>query len=88
MNKYNVNENVVSRAEGVVKSCSLNTNNLPDTTTTCGSIETSGTVTVKSTDNVIFEAKNEVILDAGFEIESGGTFEIHINPIIMNCCED
>jgi len=65
-----------------------NTNNLPDTTTTCGSIHTSGTVTVKSTDNVIFEAGNEVILDAGFEIELGGTFEINMNTDIINCCED
>ena len=65
-----------------------NTSNLPDTTTTCGSIYTSGTVTVKSTDNIVFEAGNEVILDAGFEIKSGGTFEIRMNTDIINCCED
>jgi hypothetical protein len=65
-----------------------NTSNLPDTTTTCGSIHTSGTVIVKNTDNIIFESGNGVILNAGFEIQSGGIFEIHINKDIMNCCED
>jgi hypothetical protein len=67
-----------------------NTNNLPATTTTCGSIQTQGAVTVKSTDNFIFEAGKEVIINAGFEIKKGGTFEIHINKNIDNnsSCED
>jgi len=45
---------------------------------------------MKSTDSVIFEAGKEVILDAGFEIEEGGTFEIHINKNIddNSSCED
>ena len=43
---------------------------------------------MKNTDKIIFEAGKEVILKAGFEIKSGGTFEIHINKDIINCCED
>jgi len=90
----NIRENVNGTLSFEVRLCDYynithsNTNNLPNTTTTCGSIQTTGTVTVKSTDNVIFEAENEVILDAGFEIQEGGTFEIYINKDIMNCCED
>ena len=39
-------------------------------------------------DNIIFEAGNEVIIDSGFEIQQGGTFEIDIDSNIKNCCED
>jgi hypothetical protein len=37
---------------------------------------------MKNTDKITFEAGKEVILNAGFEIQSGGTFEININKII------
>jgi M6 family metalloprotease-like protein len=54
-----------------------NTNNLP-AVTNAFTIQTQGAVIVKNTDNVVFEAGNEVILDPGFEIQLGGTLEIHI----------
>ena len=56
-----------------------NTSNLPSLTNASNKIQTSGTVIVKSTDNVTFEAGNEVILNGGFEIQLGGTFEINMN---------
>jgi len=56
-----------------------NTNNLPTLTNASNSIQTSGTVVVKNTDNVTFEAGNEIILGPGFEVELGGTFEINMN---------
>lgn len=60
----------------IVKS---NTNNLPEVTNASNSIITQNTVVVKSTDNVIFEAANEVTLNPGFEVASGGVFEINMN---------
>ncbi|MCL2682672.1 MAG: hypothetical protein FWE63_04190 [Bacteroidales bacterium] len=56
-----------------------NTNNLPAVTNASNSIQTSGTVVVKSTDNVSFEAGNKIILKPGFKVESGGTFRINMN---------
>ena len=56
-----------------------NTNSLPSLTNASNSITTSGTVTVKSTDNVTFEAANEIILNEGFETQQGGVFEINMN---------
>lgn len=60
----------------IVKS---NTSNLPQLTNASKSIATQNTVTVKSTDNVIFEAENEVTLNSGFEVKLGGEFEINMN---------
>jgi len=57
-----------------------NTNNLPPLTN-ASHIQTAGTVIVKNTDNIIFEAGNEVILNPGFEVQSGGKFEINM----INC---
>jgi len=56
-----------------------NTSNLP-AYTDAARIQTTGSVIVKSTDNVTFEA-GEVILNEGFEVQSGGTFEV----IIKKC---
>jgi len=56
-----------------------NTSNLPAITKASNNIQTSGTVTVKSTDNVTFDAGNKTILNPGFKIESGGTFKIDVN---------
>ena len=56
-----------------------NTNNLPASTNAYYSIQTSGMVVVKNTDNITFEAGNEIILGAGFEVELSGTFEINMN---------
>jgi len=54
-----------------------NTSNLP-TFTNASHIQTSGTVIVKSTDNITFEIGDEVILNPGFEIQPGGTFNIDV----------
>ena len=56
-----------------------NTSNLPASTKAYSTIQTVGTVIVKSTDNVTFEAGSTVTLNPGFEIELGGTFEINMN---------
>ena len=42
-------------------------------------VVTQNTVVVKNTDNVIFEAASEVTLNPGFEVKSGGVFEINMN---------
>ena len=42
-------------------------------------VVTQNTVVVKNTDNVIFEAASEVTLNPGFEVKSGGAFEINMN---------
>lgn len=41
-------------------------------------IQTSGSVIVKSTDNVTFEAGQEIILNPGFEVQTGGQLQINI----------
>ena len=56
-----------------------NTNSLPSLSNASNSISTSGTVTVKNTDNVTFEAGNEIILNGSFEIQQGGVFKINMN---------
>lgn len=58
-----------------------NTSNLPAYTKVSSSIRTEGTVVVKSSDNVTFEAAESVSLGEGFEVEEGGTF----NVIIYDC---
>lgn len=50
-------------------------------TSAMNKIETSGTVIVKDSTNVIFEAGQEIILNPGFEVNKGGNFETNIN-----CC--
>jgi M6 family metalloprotease-like protein len=55
-----------------------NTNQLPQFTNAINKIETTNSVTVKSTDNVTFEAGQEIILN-GFEVQQGGVFEINMN---------
>ena len=54
---------------------------LPPLTNAAQSIRTIGSIIVGNTDNVIFEAGNDVQLTPGFEVQLGGTFEI-----IMNEC--
>ena len=56
-----------------------NTSNLPKLTNASKSIVTQNAVVVKNTDDVIFEAANEVTLNPGFEVKSGGVFEINMN---------
>ena len=41
-------------------------------------IQTNGSVIVKSTDNVTFEAGQEIQMNAGFEVQQGGKFEVNI----------
>ncbi|HOH55532.1 MAG TPA: hypothetical protein PK903_05410 [Paludibacteraceae bacterium] len=41
-------------------------------------MQTSGSVIIKSTDNVTFEAGQEIILNNGFEIQQGGQLDINI----------
>lgn len=54
---------------------------LPAHTKVTSSIQTEGTVIVKSSDNVTFEAAESISLGEGFEVEEGGTF----NVIIYDC---
>lgn len=61
-----------------------NTNNLPQITNASNSITTSGIVTVKNTDSVVFEARNLVILDKNFTVDLGGTFEVNMDGCFEN----
>lgn len=56
-----------------------NTDQLPAITNASNKIETSANVTVKSYDNVIFEAGQEIFLDKGFKVQQYATFEINMN---------
>ncbi|MFQ3578917.1 MAG: M6 family metalloprotease domain-containing protein, partial [Bacteroidales bacterium] len=60
-----------------------NTNNLPVLTNVSNSITTFNTVSVKNTDNVIFEAANEITLNPDFEVQQGGDFEMSIFGCIL-----
>lgn len=55
-----------------------NTNQLPQFSNAINKIETTNSVIVKSTDNVTFEASQEILLK-GFEVQLGGVFEINMN---------
>ncbi|MFB5622764.1 MAG: M6 family metalloprotease domain-containing protein [Nitrosarchaeum sp.] len=55
-----------------------NTDDLPEVTNAVNSILTNGKVTVKSTDNIIFEAGLEIILNSGFEVQNGGELKLEI----------
>ena len=52
-----------------------NTSSLPSHTLAKGRIKTSGSVVVKTNDNITFEATDDIILNAGFEIQKGGVFQ-------------
>ena len=52
---------------------------MPKLTNASKSIVTQNAVVVINTDDVIFEAANEVTLNPGFEVKSGGVFEINMN---------
>jgi hypothetical protein len=54
---------------------------LPPIINAMNRIETSGPVVIKDSDNITFEAGQEIILNPGFEIQAGGQFETN-----MNCC--
>jgi M6 family metalloprotease-like protein len=54
-----------------------NTNQLPQVTNVNNKIETTASVTVKSTDNITFEAGQEVLLN-GFEVQLGGQFLVNM----------
>ncbi len=56
-----------------------NTSNLPPISNAVNHIQTQGIVVVKNADDIIFEARNEIILNPGFEVQLGGRFEININ---------
>ncbi len=55
-----------------------NTNQLPEVSNAVNTIQTSGSVIVKSTDNVTFEAGSEIIINAGFEVQNGGQLQLNI----------
>lgn len=56
-----------------------NTSNLPTITNASNSVSTNGVVTVKSTDDIIFEARNSVVLDKNFFVNLGGTLKINMD---------
>lgn len=56
-----------------------NTSTLPSITNSSNSITTNGSVIVKNTDKVVFEAPQDITLNGGFEIQAGGEFEINMN---------
>ena len=58
-----------------------NTSQLPEVSNAVNTLNTSGSVIVKSTDNVTFEAGQEIQLNAGFEVQQGG----QINENIIQC---
>lgn len=55
-----------------------NTSQLPEVSNAVNTLNTSGSVIVKSTDNVTFEAGQEIQLNAGFEVQAGGTLDVKI----------
>ncbi len=55
-----------------------NTSSLPNSTNVSGSLRTTGTVTVKATDNVVFQATDYIELGVGFEVKEGGTFTANV----------
>jgi hypothetical protein len=55
-----------------------NTSQLPEVSNAVNTLNTSGSVIVKSTDNVTFEAGQEIQLNAGFEVQQGGQINVNI----------
>ena len=55
-----------------------NTSQLPEVSNAVNTLNTSGSVIVKSTDNVTFEAGQEIQLNAGFEVKQGGQINVNI----------
>lgn len=63
-----------------------NTDQLPPMTKAINQIKTSGSVVVKNTDRVLFESGREILLNEGFEVQTGGQFETIISP--MDTCNN
>lgn len=55
-----------------------NTNQLPYYTNALNKIETSGNVIIKGSDNITFEAGQEILINGDFEIQPGGSFDLKI----------
>ncbi|MDE5703584.1 MAG: hypothetical protein K2H70_02040 [Bacteroidales bacterium] len=55
-----------------------NTSGLPGNTNVAGSIRTTGSVVVKTTDNVVFQATDYIELGDGFEVKESGTFNANV----------
>ncbi len=55
-----------------------NTNMLPEVSNAVNTVQTAGTVIVKSTDKITFEAGQEIILNNGFEVQQGGQLDVNI----------
>jgi M6 family metalloprotease-like protein len=56
-----------------------NTNQLPEVSNAVNTVQTSGSVIVKSTDNITIEAGQEIQLNSGFEVQQGG--QLNVNTI-------
>lgn len=55
-----------------------NTNMLPEVSNAVNTLNTSGSVIIKSTDRITFEAGQEIILNTGFEVQQGGQLDVNI----------
>jgi M6 family metalloprotease-like protein len=55
-----------------------NTNMLPEVSNAVNTLNTSGSVIVKATDRITFEAGHEIILNTGFEVQQGGQLDVNI----------
>lgn len=55
-----------------------NTNMLPKVSNAVNTLNTSGSVIVKSTDSITLEAGQEIILNNGFEVQQGGQLDVNI----------
>jgi hypothetical protein len=51
---------------------------LPEVSNAVNTLNTSGSVIVKSTDSITFEAGQEIILNNGFEVQQGGQLDVNI----------
>lgn len=51
---------------------------LPKVSNAVNTLNTSGSVIVKSTDSITLEAGQEIILNNGFEVQQGGQLDVNI----------
>lgn len=51
---------------------------LPEVSNAVNTLNTSGSVIIKSTDRITFEAGQEIILNTGFEVQQGGQLDVNI----------
>jgi len=55
-----------------------NTNMLPEVSNAVNTVQTAGSVIVKSTDKITLEAGQEIMLNNGFEVQQGGQLDVNI----------